>query len=484
MFRQLTYLFLMTLLSWNSVHAQEDKVDQYLEVAWRNPDRIGLGARIGAVRFDGDVRDNINFHGVDLPLREAADMFVQYQFIQYRSAIRLGIDFTASYRVLKGIHTSYEFSNKSLPLSASLEAEIFPLEAFKPFFSVGFGVIPYSLSIQRDELQNKFQELTGRENGVGYWFPVRFGTHIEIAKGVNLQLVLERSVTLTDRLDGVVSKALDWLNDNFNSVLVGVAFHFEDEVLGGDADGDGLTDREEAIYGTNPLRRDTDGDGLGDGTEVRKYRTNPLNPDSDSDGLSDGDEVQTYRTDPLNPDTDSDESNDGAEIKMKTDPLNPDTDGDGVIDGRDQCPHSPETYNNFKDSDGCPDEVEKAEEFFDRLQQLLVLENIEFEIDKAIIRSESFPTLDKIVAGLKENPNVYFEIAGHTDSTGTVAHNMDLSKRRADAVMQYLVEQGIPSDHIKTRGYGPHQPAMSNETEEGRARNRRIEFRILKVVLK
>src|SRR5258706_6325024 len=131
--------------------------------------------------------------------------------------------------------------------------------------------------------------------------------------------------------------------------------------LKADTDGDGLSDGEEVnTYKTNPLIPDTDQDGLSDGDEVLKYKTNPLNPDTDGDGLSDGDEI-SRRTDPLNPDTDKDGLGDGVEVKLGTDPLQPDSDKDGLLDGQENqtCPRplSPDSDNDGildgKDLDPC-----------------------------------------------------------------------------------------------------------------------------------
>ena len=104
--------------------------------------------------------------------------------------------------------------------------------------------------------------------------------------------------------------------------------------LKADTDGDGLSDGGEInTYRTDPLKADTDGDGLSDGEEANAHRTDPLKADTDGDGLSDGEEINTYRTDPLKADTDGDGLNDGAEVNThRTDPLKADTDGDGLSD--------------------------------------------------------------------------------------------------------------------------------------------------------
>lgn len=122
-----------------------------------------------------------------------------------------------------------------------------------------------------------------------------------------------------------------------------------------DRDGDGLSDVDELLLGTDPINPDTDGDALGDGAEVNDFGTDPLNMDTDGDGLNDGEEVLVYGTDPLQPDSDQDGLSDGAEVlDHGTDPLNSDTDGDGLPDGLElQLGLDPLSADS--DQDGIPD---------------------------------------------------------------------------------------------------------------------------------
>jgi outer membrane protein OmpA-like peptidoglycan-associated protein len=123
-----------------------------------------------------------------------------------------------------------------------------------------------------------------------------------------------------------------------------------------DADGDGLLRSEEKRLGTDPNKADTDGDGLNDGDEVKKYHTNPLKFDTDGDGLSDGDEVLKYKTDPMKFDTDGDGLSDGDEIlKYNTDPLKVDTDGDGLSDGDEVLKYKTDPLKVDTDGDGLSD---------------------------------------------------------------------------------------------------------------------------------
>ncbi len=114
-------------------------------------------------------------------------------------------------------------------------------------------------------------------------------------------------------------------------------------------------------------------------------------------------------------------------------------------------------------------------------QGAYVFRNIYFDYNKATIKPESEPILDEVSEFLKANPNMKMEIQGHTDSKGTAAYNMKLSERRAEAVKAYLTkDEAIKPDRLTTKGYGLTKPVASNDTEEGRAKNRRVEFAPIK----
>jgi len=109
----------------------------------------------------------------------------------------------------------------------------------------------------------------------------------------------------------------------------------------------------------------------------------------------------------------------------------------------------------------------------------IVLNNIFFDFDKSDLKPESKVELEKVVQFLKQNPNVRIRIEGHTDSQGDDSYNLRLSERRAESVKNYLVQRGINPSRITTKGYGETRPIASNETEEGRALNRRTELHII-----
>jgi OmpA-OmpF porin, OOP family len=224
-----------------------------------------------------------------------------------------------------------------------------------------------------------------------------------------------------------------------------------------DSDGDGVIDDMDQCPNT-PAGIKVDGKGC------------PL--DSDGDGVTD-DKDQCPNT-PA-----------GAKVDGKGCPL--DSDGDGVTDDKDQCPNTP--AGTKVDGKGCPFDSDKDGVIDDKDQcpntpdgatvdarGCWILKNLNFDTAKAEIKAEGARILDDVVPIMQNNPSLRLEVQGHTDNKGSAVYNKKLSQKRADAVMEYLVKKGIGKDRLTAVGYGLVKPAASNDTEEGRAENRRVEL--------
>ena len=114
------------------------------------------------------------------------------------------------------------------------------------------------------------------------------------------------------------------------------------------------------------------------------------------------------------------------------------------------------------------------------VNEVVRLNNIFFEFGKATLKPESFPELNRVVQLMKDNSTIEIEISGHTDNVGSDADNLKLSQDRAQAVVDYLTKNGVKSGRITAKGYGESMPVASNDTDEGRQYNRRVEFKVLK----
>lgn len=166
---------------------------------------------------------------------------------------------------------------------------------------------------------------------------------------------------------------------------------------------------------------------------------------------SDGDGVPDYRD--QCPGTPA-----GVEVDAVGCPL--DSDNDGVPDYRDQCPNTP--AGTEVNALGCPDSV--------------VLNDVNFEFDSAELTANARNILNGVAERLVNNPDVRVSIEGHTDSRGSAEYNKDLSQRRAESVTTYLAQRGVGANRMRAVGYGEERPIASNETDQGRAQNRRVEL--------
>lgn len=223
-----------------------------------------------------------------------------------------------------------------------------------------------------------------------------------------------------------------------------------------DADLDGVADAEDRCpseSGSPAMQGcpDRDADGVADVDDIcpdvaglAQYKGCP---DTDGDGISDNEDKCPNAAGPI--------ANEGC----------PDTDNDGIADNMDKCP----TVRGTRDNYGCPEisiEVKKRLAF--------AATAIQFDLGKATIKKTSNKLLDEIVKILNDYPDYNMTIDGHTDNTGEDAKNMQLSKDRANAVMNYFISKGISASRLTANGYGETTPVAPNKTAAGRAKNRRV----------
>ncbi|MFO0682551.1 MAG: OmpA family protein [Sandaracinus sp.] len=242
---------------------------------------------------------------------------------------------------------------------------------------------------------------------------------------------------------------------------------------GGPEDEDGFQDGD---FCRDP---DNDGDGIedeldacpNDAEDVDGYSDEDGCPevDNDADGVLDGTDVCPSQSE------DDDDWNDEDGCPE------PDNDEDRIPDGLDQCPMDPEDRDDFEDEDGCPEPGPRTAPVTVSDTRILIGETIYFEYDTDTIRPVSMPLLDQVAEVINAlSADLRIRVEGHTDSAGTPAYNLDLSYRRARAVVEYLVGRGVSRDRLEYRGYGDQHEVAPNDDPDGRALNRRVEFTILR----
>ena len=295
---------------------------------------------------------------------------------------------------------------------------------------------------------------------------------------------------------------------NAHTIQFGLAATY---AIGGtprDTDLDGVPDRKDKCPGTPRGARvdasgcpiDSDGDGVYDGLDqcpdTPKGATIDARgcpSDQDADGIFDGldqcpDTPKGATVDPKGCPSDADQDSvldgidqcpdtpKGAIVDERGCPK--DSDGDGVPDGLDKCENSPAGFK--VDKDGCPIEVtERETELLDT--GMIRLQNINFETAKWDLPAEALPQLDVIGQVLSKWADLRIEIGGHTDSRGSDKYNQNLSLKRVQAVLDYLLKKfpDMKSEQYTVKGYGESRPLVPNTSALNMAKNRRVEFRVL-----
>jgi len=330
-------------------------------------------------------------------------------------------------------------------------------------------------------------------------------TEINFHGELGIRFLLSYEINLNISVGGQLSENDNWDNiatggdnDILLHTLIGMSYSLFTKV---DTDGDGVTDDEDQCPETPagvrvdefgcPLDEDKDGvpdyldkcpntpsgmevdefgcvidsdkDGVPD--KIDKCPNTPVGakvneigcPDSDGDGVFDNEDKC--------PDTPA-----GAPVELDGCPK--DSDRDGVPDYKDECPNTP--AGKQVDDKGCamPDTIKIVKE-------ITLRGDTNFEFNKAELLPAAYPILNELAETMKKNPETRWRIEGHTDAIGSDSYNMDLSRRRAESVLNYLLSQGIDRSRLEVLPLGESVPIATNDTQEGRAMNRRVEIKLI-----
>lgn len=318
------------------------------------------------------------------------------------------------------------------------------------------------------------------------------GLRFLLSEKINFNLTFGGQLSTNDNWDNI---AAGGNNDFLIYGLAGLSYSF---FTRSDSDGDGVDDEHDSCPNTPmgvivddfgcPL--DGDGDGVPD--YLDKCPNTKPGMDVDENGCvidSDGDGVpdqldkcpNTAKGEKVNeagcPDSDGDGVFDNIDKCSNTPKGAPvdatgcpkDSDGDGVPDYRDDCPNTP--AGTQVDSSGCA----RADTVSVVLQG-----DTNFEFDKDELLPSAYPVLNELAETIKRNRDKRWRVEGHTDAIGSESYNRDLSGRRAQSVVDYLISKGVNSTQLEAVPLGESQPIATNDTQEGRAMNRRVEIELIR----
>lgn len=355
-------------------------------------------------------------------------------------------------------------------ISADAYLKFSPLasKGFSPYLIGGYGISSFQFSNPTDLTPILLSQNASKQYFGGFGLDFRLTPTMSLSLQSNYKVAYELYGTRHFQHQGGI-------NYSFGS---------------GDRDKDGISDKKDKCPDVPGLKEfegcpDTDEDGIPDNEddcpeEAGKKELKGC-PDSDGDGVSDKDDLCPEVAGPVEmqgcPDTDKDGVHDGVdecpeEVGLESNNGCPlaDTDGDGVPDQDDLCPELAGT----PEKNGCPNTLEEIVSTANAYGNMI---NFMAGSDK-ILGKKMLDILEKIKTLLDENPQGVFLVEGFASNDGDEALNQALSIKRAESVRKSLVNMGVSPDRLEVMGYGEAKPLESNDTEEGRSKNRRVQFRL------
>jgi len=487
-----------------------------------------INANFGPTIFLGDIKQNKYWpvSKYQNEWRTAGGLIAAKQLIpclDLRAQVLLGQLAGTKRDYDGGSAANMYFNTKMIDYSVNLKLDILSLlygdvpRKFTFYTYAGIGIVDFrtkQYNLLTDALErsygydanNKKTKATSETI-----FPVGAGVEYNITEKISMVLDYSRRFVNSDKIDAIKSKN----NDMYDYISLGITYHFRGPK---DTDHDGIPDKMDSCKNTplgvevNQLGcpKDIDGDGVPDYLDKCPNTKGVLQfngcPDTDGDGIQDSEDkcpnVKGVVLFGGCPDTDGDGIEDSKDSCINEKGLAefsgcPDADGDGIPDKRDRCPQI-KGLAQFKgcidsDNDGIADPDDKCPQVAGlainlgcpavKKEVLKVFEKaltgIQFETGKDVIKKTSNSILDQVVKAMIENPSYNLQINGHTDNVGDDQKNLVLSQKRADAVKKYLTDKGVAVNRIKSTGYGATMPVADNTTPAGKAKNRRVEFKVV-----
>lgn len=486
--------------------------------------RLGIGLYGGINEYQGDLGSALFF--ANKPNYQGIGYSVSYYLNEHFDLSFFGSGGDVGYYTTKpNVDPEFSvawFKTNVATVNGGIRYRILGDKAFTPYIMLGAGGLYMHARVSKHP--TSYTGAAGNVvGGIGFQYAVN------PTFGIRLQSMY--NYTFNDIWDGepynYMVHTRNKNNDLFAFHSLGIYFNIEygDPIgtPGGgkglrDKDKDGVPDALDKCRGTKPWEfpvddegcpRDLDQDTIPDYQDScpNKFGPRKFNgcPDTDNDGIIDVKDDCPENAGPaeLNgcPDTDGDgvldKDDQCPEVKGLPE-FNgcPDSDGDGVEDRKDKCPNKA----GAKEHEGCPDT--DGDGVFDNIDKCrdvagivankgcpeikqeviekiaLAAKGINFETGSDKILESSFSNLDALVKILNEYPEAVVAIEGHTDNVGDPAANKELSQKRADAVKAYLVSKGVDASRLTATGYGDTKPIADNKTKAGKAKNRRVDFKL------